>query len=69
MSDLKETLEKLAEELRRARDELEGKWEDFHARSSRVGHEVGEAAEEISDALELLGEELRKGYHRIRKAL
>ena len=49
--------------------ELEGKSEDFHARSSRVGHEVGEAAEEISDALELLGEELRKGYHRIRKAL
>ena len=87
MSDLKEKIEKLAEELRQARDELkvqmhlagaeakdewaalEGKWEDFHAHSSRVGHEVGEAAEEVGDALELLGEELRKGYRRIRKTL
>jgi hypothetical protein len=87
MSDLKEKIERLVEELRQARDELqvqmhlakaevkdewealEGKWEDFHVRSSRVGHEAGEAAEEIGEALELVGEELRKGYHRIRKAL
>ena len=84
---LKRKLEKLVEELRQARDELqvqmhlakaevkdewdelEGKWEDFHAHSSRVGQEAGEAAEEVGDALQLLGEELRKGYRRIRKVI
>ena len=55
-----------------AKDEweaLEEKWTHFEAKAERVGHAAGEAAGEVGDALELLGEELRKGYHKIRDQL
>ena len=48
---------------------LEKKYEHFRSRAEQVGGATGEAAEDVGNALELVGAELRKGYKRIRKAL
>jgi hypothetical protein len=50
-------------------EELEKKWEHFRARLEVVGRAAGESAEDVGDALELLGSELKRGYARIRKLL
>jgi hypothetical protein len=55
-----------------SRDEWEGlerKWQHFRARAEGVGKAAGSAAEDVGDALELLGQELRKGYRKIKAAL
>jgi hypothetical protein len=55
-----------------ARDEwekLEPKWEQFQARVHTIGESAGEASKDIGVALGILGEELRHGYERIRKAM
>ncbi len=53
-----------SKEVQQDYHELEEKWE--HIRS-KVGLE--QTAEGVGSALELLGEELKRGYERIRKAL
>jgi hypothetical protein len=78
--ELTQELERLRDELAvrmhlakaEARDqweELEKKWEHFRARLEVVGRAAGESAEDVGDALELLGSELKRGYARIRKLL
>ena len=78
--ELKQELERLRDELAvrmhlakaEARDqweELEKKWEHFRARLEVVGRAAEESAEDVGDALELLGSELKRGYARIRKLL
>lgn len=55
-----------------ARDEwenLERKWEHFRARAEVVRKATHDAAEDVGEALENLGHELRKGYARIRSLL
>lgn len=55
-----------------ARDEfgeLEKKWEQFRARLDVVGKATGEAAEDVGDALDLVGSELKKSYQKIRSLL
>ncbi len=58
-----------ATEIRGEWEVLERKYEHFRSRAEVVGEATGEAAEDVGDALELVGAELRKGYKRIRKAL
>ena len=55
-----------------ARDEwteLEKKWKHFRGRMDTVGKVAEEAAEGVGEALDVLGEELKKGYERIRSLL
>ena len=49
--------------------EIERQWEDFSAKSERVMDEAAEASKDTLQALKLLGEEIRKGYDRIKKSL
>lgn len=75
LDDLKQDLKRLRDEVRlrvhlgsmEARqewDELETQWERF---SDRAGLE--DSAENVGDALELLGAELKRGYQRLKAAL
>ena len=75
-------LEKLEQELRRARDEialqielasmeareqwepLEKKWREFEAQAK-----LEETADSVGEALSLLGDELSKGYQKLKAAL
>lgn len=55
-----------------ARDEyktLEKKWEQYRARLGVVGKATEEAAEDVGDALDLLGQELKKSFQKIRSLL
>lgn len=75
LQELKRDLERLRGELElrvhlaslEAKDEwreLEGKWQRF---SSRAGIET--SAESVGEALDLLGEELKNGYRRLKAGL
>ena len=55
-----------------ARDEwhkLEPTWEHFQSRARDVAESTDEASKDVGAALGLLGEELRRGYERIRASL
>jgi hypothetical protein len=82
MSGQKEQIEEMVSTLKQLRDELKvqihlGKaeakdeWEKLeekgHSRS--VAEAAGESAKNVSSALEIVGEELKSGYDRIRKLL
>lgn len=56
-------------ELKDEWEELEKRWEHFQAKSREVGAAAGESAAEVGSALELLADELKAGYRRIRKHL
>ena len=45
-------------------EELEKKWNDFSAKA-----ELQRTSDEIDAAFDLLGDELKKGYERLKKAL
>lgn len=74
------TLKQLRDELKvqihlgkaEAKDEwerLEEKWQQYKVHSSSVAEAAGESAQNVSSALEIVGEELKSGYDRIRKLL
>ena len=55
-----------------ARDEwhkLEPKWEHFQSRARDAADSADEVSKDVGAALGLLGEELRRGYERIRASL
>jgi len=55
-----------------AKDEwagLEKKWHHLRGRLDSVGKVAGDAAEDVGDALDILGDELKRGYERIRNML
>ena len=56
-------------EVRQEWEELEKKWEHLHAKANSVGRETQEASRDVFAASKLLGEELKRGYERIRKRL
>lgn len=62
--ELKLKLHLASKELKDEWEELEGKWDKF---SSQAG--LSKTAAGVESALELLGDELKKGYERLRKAL
>lgn len=75
VADLKRDLKKLRGELelrihlasmeaKQEWKELEQKWQRFSSRAR-----LEESAESVGDALELLGEEIKRGYKRLRAAL
>ncbi len=58
-----------AAEAKEEWDDLEKKWDHAHAHLKKVEEAAGEAAEDVGEALSILGEELKKGYKRIRDAM
>jgi hypothetical protein len=55
-----------------ARDEwttLEKKLEHLEGKLKVIGREAGAVAQDVGDALELVGRELKAGYERLRKLL
>ena len=87
MGNDKGTLDKLADDLKQLREEvelqmhlasadardqfadLEKKWESFRARAEVVGKATGETASDVGDALTILGDEIKKGYEKIRSLI
>ena len=49
--------------------ELEQKYEKFRIKASEVAEVTEESAGEVGEALKLVGEELHKGYKRIRSRM
>ncbi len=71
MQDLEQTRDELRVKLHLASmdakqewDELEAKWDGFAARAR-----LDDTSEEVGEAMRALGEELKLGYARIKKAL
>jgi len=55
---------------REVRDEfakLERTWDHFRGRAEVIGHEMGDAAEDVGAALRLVATEIRRGYERVRR--
>lgn len=48
-------------------EELEGKLDRLRGRMKRLKEEADDSSEDIGEALELLGDEIREGFSRIRK--
>jgi hypothetical protein len=80
IEEMVSTLKQLRDELKvqihlgkaEAKDEwerLEEKWQQFKGHSRSVAEAAGESAKNVSSALEIVGEELKSGYDRIRKLL
>jgi len=87
MAENKEQLDRLVDDVKRIRDELEvqmhlaaaeakdewsgleKKWQRFRGRLDSVGKVAEDAAEDVGEALDQLGSELKKGYERIRSML
>ena len=76
ISDLKQERDELALQVHLGKKEVQQEWEsleqkfsDLNQRYDPVKDAVEETGEEIWDALKSVGEELKEGFHRIRKAL
>ncbi|MBT8441519.1 MAG: hypothetical protein KJO76_03955 [Gammaproteobacteria bacterium] len=80
LASLKEDLRQARDELRvqmhlakaDARDEwekLEPKWDEFEERLDKLEDAAEDTAEDVGKALSSLGDEIKNGYERIRKAL
>ena len=76
LEDLKQVRDELELQIHLAKadardewTELEKKWDHFRARAEVVGKAAEEAAGDVGEALEVLGDEIKKGYERIRKLL
>lgn len=48
---------------------LEAKWESFQSRAAVVAKVTEQSAHEVGEATQLVGEELKEAYHRIRNTL
>ena len=67
--DLKVQLHLLSMDAKEEWNELENKYEKFKAKASVVVDVAGDSAEEVGEALKLVGDELREGYKRIRRSM
>lgn len=50
-------------------DELEKQWGEFETKAAAAGKAAGESSGDIADAARKLGQEIKKGYEHIRKAI
>jgi hypothetical protein len=78
VKELIESLERVRDEIKLklhlaaadARDEweeLEKKLGQLRGKANRIGRVAEDAAEDVGEAVELLGKELKRGYERLRK--
>jgi SMC interacting uncharacterized protein involved in chromosome segregation len=59
--------EKAANSLQVEWDELEKKWEEFTVKTKPLQDETKEVVEDVGAAVELVAEEIKRGYDRLRK--
>ena len=59
--------EKAANSLQAEWDELEKKWEKFTVKTKPLQDETKEVVEDVGAAVELVAEEIKRGYDRLRK--
>jgi 2-methylcitrate dehydratase PrpD len=76
ISDLKQERDELAVQVHLGKKEVQQEWETLEEKFAELNHRydpvkdaIGETGEEIWDALKSVGEELKEGFHRIRKSL
>ena len=71
IDDLKQKRDELRVQINLASREIKDEWEDLEKRSKDFMEraEISRTGDEIGDALADLGEELKKGYQRIRNAM
>lgn len=50
-------------------DELEKQWDNFKLRSEKVAAAADSSADDIGEALQILGDELKAGYEKIRRSI
>ena len=67
--DLKVQIHLLSMDAKEEWNDLENKYEKFKAKASLVADVTGDSAEEVVEALKLVGDELREGYKRIRRSM
>ena len=67
--ELKVQLHLLSMDAKEEWNELENKYEKFKAKASVVADVAGDSAEDVVEALKLVGDELREGYKRIRRSM
>lgn len=56
-------------EAREEWDKVEAKWEDLQAKLGAAGREAADASRGVGSALRLLGDEIARGYQRVRQKL
>jgi DNA repair exonuclease SbcCD ATPase subunit len=59
--------EKAANSLQAEWDELEKKWEKFTVKTKPLQDETKDVVEDVGAAVELVAEEIKRGYDRLRK--
>ena len=67
--ELKVQMHLAAADARDEWNEVEKKWEHLRARLDVVGKAAETSAEEVGDALEVVAQEIKKSYERIRSLL
>ena len=67
--DLKVRVHLAKAEAREEWEELEKKWSHLKDKTARVSHTATDASKDIAAATEILAEELKHGYQRIRAAV
>ena len=71
MDDLKQKRDELRVQMHLASREVKDEWEELEEKTRKfmAKAEVSRTGEGVGEALSELGEELKKGYKRIRKAI
>ena len=71
IDDLKQKRDELRVQINLASREIKDEWEDLEKQSRQflAKAEIARTGDEVSEALGDLGEELKKGYQRIRDAI
>lgn len=76
MENLKQERDEIAVQLHLAKadikddwEELEKQWDNFKLRSEKVADAADASADDIGEALKLLGDEIKAGYEKVRKAI
>jgi cell fate (sporulation/competence/biofilm development) regulator YmcA (YheA/YmcA/DUF963 family) len=76
IADLKEERDELALQMHLGKQEAKSEWqrlvkklEELEHRSQPLKSAVVETSEDVWDALKLVGDEIKDGFHRIRKSL
>lgn len=76
ISDLKQERDELAVQVHLGKKEVQQEWEsleqkfvDLNQSYDPIKDAIGETGEDVWEALKSVGEELKEGFHRIRKAL
>ena len=76
ISKLKQQRDELALQMHLGKEDLKDEWDAVQQKLDQLSHRfeplnkaVAETSEDVWDSLKLVGEEIKEGFHRIRKSL